>query len=180
MENTWISGAFTCSRVFTKYPCRLHVNITTCAHWVDFGSALWNTGYVGDLRLLESVQRRWTKQIRSMSNLSYAERLSSLNLYSIKGRLFRADLIMTWKIMHGNCPQLAHLFTRVDYDRTIRGHSKKLFKPRHETDIRARSFATRVIEPWNSLPEGVVSAPSLFTYKRLLSDFLGDFLFEFL
>ena len=81
--------------------------------------------------------------------------------------------------MNGHFPHLAHLFTRVAYDRT-RGHSKKLFKPRHVTEIRARSFAARVIEPWNSLPEEVASASSLPLFKRLLSEFLGDFLLEYL
>lgn len=94
---------------------------------IDFVSVLWNTGYVGDLQLLESVQRRWTKEINGLSNFSYTERLSSLNLHSIKGRLLRADLVMVWKILNGHCPHLAHLFTSVGIDRT-RGHSKKLFK----------------------------------------------------
>ena len=31
-------------------------------------SCVWNVGYVGDVTLLESVQRRWTKKIDGMSN----------------------------------------------------------------------------------------------------------------
>ena len=74
---------------------------------IDFCSALWNTGYVGDLRLLESVQRRWTREISGMSNLSYAERLSILDFYSIKGRLYRDvhewPLSSSCSLVHKGC-----------------------------------------------------------------------------
>ncbi|KAK4309434.1 hypothetical protein Pmani_018931 [Petrolisthes manimaculis] len=33
---------------------------------LDFASPVWNTGFLGDMRLLESVQRRWTKQVGDM------------------------------------------------------------------------------------------------------------------
>ena len=51
------------------------------------------------LKLLENVQRRWTKRIDGMATLSYGDRLRSLNLYSIQGRLLRADLIQCWKFL---------------------------------------------------------------------------------
>ena len=73
-------------------------------------SCVWNTGYLGDLRLLQSVQRRWTKQIASVEALDYAGRLRALQLFSVKGRLFRVDLIQCWKLFNGkshlNAPDL--------------------------------------------------------------------------
>ncbi|MPD02171.1 hypothetical protein E2C01_097733 [Portunus trituberculatus] len=39
------------------------------------------------------------------------------------------------------------------------GLSKKMVKLRHQTDVKSLSFSITVIEPWNSLPEKVVSAP---------------------
>ena len=38
-----------------------------------------------------------------MEELSYADRLKALNLYSIKGHLLRTDLLKCWKIFHGEC-----------------------------------------------------------------------------
>ena len=61
---------------------------------LEFSSPLWNMGYIGDLRNLESVQRRWTKRVDGLSHLSYHERLMALNMYSIKGRLLKCDLIL--------------------------------------------------------------------------------------
>ena len=48
---------------------------------LEYASSLWNTGYSMDLHLLESVQRRWTKTIQGLENLSYYDRLKVLNLF---------------------------------------------------------------------------------------------------
>ena len=68
---------------------------------LEYSAWLWYTGYVNDTRLLEKVQRQWTKQIEGLSDLSYADRLKFLNLYSVQGRLLRADLLQYWKILNG-------------------------------------------------------------------------------
>ena len=60
---------------------------------LDYCSSVWNVGDIADVTLLKSVQRRWTKKIKGLSNLSYCERLRALNLFSIKSRLLRSDLI---------------------------------------------------------------------------------------
>ena len=52
-----------------------------------------------------------------------------------------------------------------------RGHSKKLFKPRARLNVRKNSFSHRVIKDWNSLPESVIGADDLETFKASLSDF---------
>ena len=77
---------------------------------MEYASCIWNTGYMTDLRKLERVQRMWTRQIKGLEGLSYGERLSELSLFSVQGRLLRADLIQYWKIFHdlscikGNVP----------------------------------------------------------------------------
>ena len=50
---------------------------------LGFASSIQNTGFLGDLRLLESVQWRWTRNIAGLQELSYSERLRALTLYSI-------------------------------------------------------------------------------------------------
>ena len=60
---------------------------------MDFGSTVWNVGYLGDSMLLESVQRRWTRRIADNSHLGYENRLKALGIVSIYGRLLRADII---------------------------------------------------------------------------------------
>ena len=134
---------------------------------LEYCSCVWNTGYVQDLRLLERVQRRWTKRIDGMATLSYGERLQALNLYSVQGRLLRAD-IQHWKILNNqSCISPNDLFQRAQLGRT-RGHCHKVFCPAISTDTRKRSFAVRCIPLWNSLPVDAVCAPYIASLKRAL------------
>ena len=61
------------------------------------------------------------------------------------------------------------LITLIEYIRP--GHSKKLYKQISRLDIRKNSFCLRVVDPWNSLPEKVVSAPSIDSFERRLDKF---------
>jgi hypothetical protein len=92
---------------------------------IDYCSCAWNTGYISDHKLLESVQRRWTKKVNGLSEMNYGDRLRRLNLFSIKGRLLRADLIKYWKILHGNNEEMRGLFSFAPAVGT-RGHLFKL------------------------------------------------------
>ena len=135
---------------------------------ITFASPVWNTGYLGDERKLESVQRRWTRQISGLEDLPYSERLRALNLTSIKGRLLRADLILCWKVFHGECHIKPEQLFELSTSRT-RGHPFKIFKPRIRTDIRRRSFSYRIITPWNNLPHDVITATSSFKTRLHLT-----------
>ena len=144
---------------------------------IDFASCVWNTGFIGDLALLESVQRRWTKQISGMSTLSYPDRLSQLSLFSIKGRLLRTDLLQCYKIFHNLSPiSPSDLFALAP--RETRGHKFKIFVPQSSTEARKRFFSRRIISPWNSLPPDVVEAPSINLFKCRLNMYMGNSFME--
>ena len=143
---------------------------------IEYASSLWNTGYITDLTLIEKVQRRWTKEIKGLYEKSYPERLKSLKLYSIYGRLLRSDLILTWKIFNGlSSIKPEQLF--VLNSSSTRGHKFHIFKPRHHLECRARSFSCRIVNDWNDLPARVVESETLPQYKKQLADYLGDQLY---
>ena len=146
---------------------------------LEYCSPLWNVGYVGDLRILERVQRRWTRAVLGLEDLSYRERLSRLNLFSFQGRLLRADLILVWKIFNNKCAISPEQVFVMDNSIT-RGHSFKLYLPRINLDVRKRFFSVRVIHPWNSLADDTVCATSLDMFKCLLHRDLGQRLFDYL
>ena len=56
---------------------------------LDYCSSVWNVGYLGDLRRLETVQRMWTREVSVFASLDYASKLIEFNLNRICGRLFR-------------------------------------------------------------------------------------------
>ena len=149
---------------------------------LEYASPVWNTGFVGDSRLLESVQRRWTKHIEGMSDMEYAVRLRSLGLYSVKGRLLRTDLIKYFKIFKGlSVIGPSDLFVLSPSVHT-RGHCFKILKPHVSLESRHRFFSVRCVVVWNSLPVNpadLVCSGSVNCFKAGLHDVLGDVLFEF-
>ena len=155
----------------------LNIYISHIRPKLEYGSTLWNQGYAMDLRLLEGVQRRWTRSVSGLEDVPYPERLCRLDLFSVQDRLLRADMIMTWKIFNGKCAiDPDQLFTMNESVR--RGHPLKIFHPRVNCDIRKRSFAVRVVSNWNSLAADTVMAQSLNSFKGLLHRDLGSKLYE--
>ena len=147
---------------------------------LEYASPVWNTGYHQDLRRLESVQRLWTRHVLGLDKADYGTRLRALNLYSVQGRLLRADLIKCWKIFHGKstiCP--SDLWTLDPASRT-RGHMFKIQCKRYQVDARARFFTARVTRDWNSLPASAVSSGTIKQFKVALAAALGDRLYEFI
>ena len=110
----------------------------------DYCSTVWNTGYVCDVEALEAVQQRWTKQVEGIGDMVYGDRLSFLDLYSIRGRLLRADLIKCWKVFHGECSvSPTDIFVFPPVLNLTRGHRFKLGKVRCRLECRRRFFFFR-------------------------------------
>ena len=66
---------------------------------LDFGCQLWSLHQAKHINSIEKVQRSFTKHISGMYSLSYSERLTSLNLYSVKRRRERYIIIYVWKML---------------------------------------------------------------------------------
>ena len=158
----------------------LNIYVSYVRPKLEYASCLWNVGYLGDVRLLERVQRRWTRAVIGFSDLSYGERLHRLNLFSFQGRLLRADLIVVWKIFHGKCAIMPEQLFVLHGDRRTRGHNFKILVPRTNLSVRSRYFSVRVISSWNSLEDDTVLADSLSKFKCLLHRDLGHALFDYL
>ena len=103
---------------------------------MDFWSSIWNMVYLGDVRLLDSVQRRWTRKIFGIGHFSYVDRLKKLGLYSAYCRCVRADLIKCWKIFHSEDDIVLLIFFSLVVDRRTRGHSLKIVLPRCNRESR--------------------------------------------
>jgi len=66
-----------------------------------------------------------------------------------------------------HCP----LYQEKQQDSVTRGHSLKLVNNRYHYDLRKFSFAPRIVNVWNSLPEIEISADTTGTFKRRLDEF---------
>lgn len=127
---------------------------------------------------MEGVQRRWTAYVSGLEGLAYQDRLKRLNLYSIKGRLLRSDLIKLWKAFDSDGDlNLLSLFER-QYHATTRGHRHKVSLPRCHSDTFRRFLSVRTVELWNNLPANVVEAQNITTFKARLDAHMGFRFFE--
>ena len=147
---------------------------------LEYASTVWNTGYIQDIRRLESVQRLWTRQIRGLEKKEYGDRLKATNLYSAKGRFLRADLIKCWKIFNGKCPIEPTDFWEISSETRTRGHQYKIKIRRSQIEARARFFTERVAHDWNALPAWAVSSSTLKDFKFALESCLQGRLFDYL
>ena len=57
------------------------------------------------------------------------------------------------------------------FRRHTRGHSLKLYKRHCRLDARKFFFSQRVVNSWNSLPQHVIEAPSVNSFKKRLDDY---------
>jgi len=66
----------------------------------EYCSPVWSLTAVIQINKIASVQRWFTKQIKSLSNLTYDERLIQLSNDRLEPRRLRADFLMCYKILH--------------------------------------------------------------------------------
>jgi hypothetical protein len=124
---------------------------------------------VKDNEVLKKVQRRATRMI------TYEERLKLLGLITLENRRMRADLIEVFKIIKGyEGLDERKFFKRYSQESVTRGHSLKLYKMRVNKDVFKFSFGHRVIDEWNKLPEEVIKAEGLNSFKTKLDKFLRN------
>ena len=140
---------------------------------MEYAVQCWSPYLQRDIDLLEKVQRRATKLVLEIKQLSYKERCQALNIQTLKDRRLRGDMIEVYKLLNG--------YEDIDYrtlftlsDRQSRGHSLKLKKPAScRTTLRSQYFSLRAINPWNALPQAVVEAPSISSFKSRYDKHIG-------
>ena len=134
---------------------------------LEYGNCAWQPCSKLLCQEIENVQRRSTKLLASIKNLSYPERLAKLNLPSLEHRRKRGDQIELYKYIHGLYKCESPVF-EINNSRRTRGHSLRIDKGHHRLKLRGNFFTVRAITIWNELPEEVVTAPSVNAFKSRL------------
>ena len=94
---------------------------------LEYCAQAWAPHYEKDIDLLERVQRRATKLVNGFKNVEYGERLKKLNLFSVRRRYIRGDLIEVYKMFKGIGWLKVEYFFELD-ERRGRGHYNKIKK----------------------------------------------------
>ena len=139
---------------------------------LEYAAPVWNPKAIYQIDKIENVQRRATKLVPGLANLSYLERLKILKLHTLAYRRTRGDMIQVFKMINPNYgydKSIPCLLTPNDNKyHKLRGHSKKLFPYSSNKDIRKFCFSNRIVHIWNSLPENVVSAENILSFEKNL------------
>jgi len=131
---------------------------------LEYCLPVWKPFMKKDLDQIEKVQKRFTKMIEGCKKLSYEDRLIKLGITSLEDRQHRNDMILVYKILNDKS-NVYPLDILEKNDRIGRGNSLKLFKKRSKLEIRKHSFAFRVTDRWNGLPDGVVLSSDVNVFK---------------
>ena len=142
---------------------------------LDYAMAVWHPYKIKHKIALENIQRRATKELPGMRDLSYTERLKLRKLPTLAYRRLRGDMIEVYQILHNiyDHESVPNLLKNKEISQRTgnRGHSLKLFTKRAKLNLRKNVFPIGITEPWNSLPDTVVTAKSLNSFKTLLDKF---------
>ena len=90
-------------RSFNCLDCQTFLSLykTMVRTHLDYASLVWAPYKMKHIEIIENVQRRCTRQLPYMKDLSYQERLKKLNLPTLAYRRIRGDMIETFKIVKG-------------------------------------------------------------------------------
>ena len=112
----------------------------------DYGNSVYYPTTKKNKTIIENVQRRATKIVLQLKDLSYS--------IKIIDRIDDYDFTRMFS------------FSTIPHER--RGNMYKLIKPRASKSVRLISFCNRVINIWNTLPNSVVCADSVNAFKSNL------------
>src|SRR5664279_1319124 len=90
---------------------------------------------------IERVQRRFTKTLPGLKDLTYEDRLKHLKLPSLELRRLHADLVYCYKIIFG---YINDFFT-LNSSAVTRGHAYKIYKHQNASSLRRSFFSERVV-----------------------------------
>ncbi|XP_065662573.1 uncharacterized protein LOC136085213 [Hydra vulgaris] len=134
---------------------------------LEFAVPVWAPYQKQDIVILEKVQRRATKLIPQISKLCYEDRLACLRMPSLVKRRQRGDIIQLYKIFNG--------YDKIEFTENhsfksncTRGHILKYSKDFSKHKYRENILLNRAANYWNALPETVVKATSINSFKARL------------
>jgi len=96
-----------------------------------------------NIKTVEKVQKRVTKQVKQLKHLCYYERFKGFNLPTLRYRRHSGDMIEVFKILHA---EVSKGILKLSFVMTTRGHSLKLYAKLSRLEIRRNSFAVKVLK----------------------------------
>ena len=162
----WMKNAFMCREaalwktLYTTY-IRPHL---------EFAAPVWGLYHKGDIERVERVQRRATRVAHDLKRYDYPKRLQKLGLTTLEERRLRGDCIQQFKILTSR--DEVHWISTPRSTEPMRGRRAQL-RREHVTSCSQREnfFTNRIVNRWNELPDALVQATSLNSFKNAYDKF---------
>ena len=137
---------------------------------LEYASSVWSPHLKKHINAIERVQKHFTKRIKSLSHLSYTERLLALDIEPLELRRLKADLVLYYK-MFNNLIALSstEYFYHSEAVYQTRSGGNRINMPLCHNNCFENDFFNRCIACWNSLSSSTVNAASIRLFKILLA-----------
>ena len=144
--------------------------VTIVRPHLEYAAPVWNPHLKKLITQIENVQRRGTKLLPGMKDLTYKQRLKAIGLPTLEYRRYRGDMIELFKLTHNlyDVPDLLNLRADNCTERASTAHQYTIMKGKYTKDVRKYFFINRVADQWNNLPNKVVSSTNLNMFKNRL------------
>ncbi|EFA12429.1 hypothetical protein TcasGA2_TC005240 [Tribolium castaneum] len=142
------------------------VYITYIRPHLEFAIPVWRPYLLKDIDLLERTQHLVTRWTHCLRQVSYEQRLEILKIPDLRARENRADAIQIFRLTHGLFPGVTCNFLQIQNHDRLRGHSYKLKKEPFKTTVRKNYLTNRAFDIWNGLPDNVVAAVTVSSFKN--------------
>ena len=146
--------------LFTAFTTYVRPTLEYCCN-------VWSPYKLADIRKIESIQRKFTKRLTGLQDLSYQDRLTEIGAESLQIRRIKFDLTMYYKILHSLVDLEPNDYFGIKSTCT-RGNDFSLLLHKYCSNIDKYTFKNRVLTLWNLLPNPPVSASSLSSFKNSL------------
>ncbi len=133
---------------------------------VEYAPSVWDPHTEGCTKQIEMVQRRAARYV-NMSSVT--DMLKHLEWESLEERRKNQRLSMMYKIHHGLVAIDASQYTQRLPARSRAPNQLQYAVPPSNTVYHLNTFFPRTVREWNSLPNQIVSAPTLSCFKSRLA-----------
>ena len=143
----------------------------------EYNCPVWNPSKIEDIKTVESIQRSFTSKIEEVKDLSYWERIKTLNIMSLQRRRERYIIIHVFKILNHLAPndigmnfyqnERLGLMSKI---LSISKKAKQKFQKLYD-----ESFHVTGAKLWNKIPKEVKLKKSLDSFNNALSKFMMSF-----
>ena len=139
---------------------------------LNYSSLLWHAQKIGDIEVIEGVQRAFKSRISAVSQFDYWERLRKLKLMSLQRRRERFIIIWMFRCRLGEVPNDLGIEFRAPGRLGIKAvvPPMSINGSRRAQSKYDESFAVIGPKLWNVLPADVSIINNPRTFKRVLTE----------